>query len=421
LLHSLARMGSRFTRLWIAQSVSELGTGLHLVAFPLLATTMTSDPRLIAALAMVSGAPGLLLALPVGVWVDRSHRGRLMAGSDLTCALLIALLLVAWSLGALHLWVLFVLATGLGIAELVFGTSTFALLPSLVAEPDLLRANSFLSVSREVGAGVLGPALGGLAFAVTPLLPFALNGASYLVSSLIIGSFAWRGTTRAPRVLTTAADGLTRQDQAWRTELTAGLSYLRRHKAARTTLVLSATAGLFGWMPEATFVLFAKDELRVSTSGFGLLLGVTTVGAVVGGIVVGKFADRINTVVLLQVTYLTYGLLLIPIAFLSSPWIASGVFFVQGLPLIACDTASRSLLQQIVPPDLLGRVGAVNRLVGSAVIPISLFAGGMLGHWLGLRAVWAIAGGGFLAAFALNLPGIRALSRDWSTDSRHKT
>lgn len=421
MLPSLARMGSRFTRLWIAQSVSELGTGLHLVAFPLLATTMTSDPRLIAALALVSGAPGLLLALPIGVWVDRSHRGRLMAGSDLTCALLIALLLVAWSLGALHLWVLFVLAAGLGIAELVFGTSTFALLPSLVAEPDLLRANSFLSVSREVSAGVLGPALGGLAFAVTPLLPFALNGASYLLSSLIIGSFAWRGTTRAPRVLTAAADGLTRQDQAWRTELTAGLSYLRRHKAARTTLVLSATAGLFGWMPEATFVLFAKDELHVSNYGFGLLLGVTTVGAVVGGIFVGKFADRINTVVLLQVTYLTYGLLLIPIAFLRSPWIAAGVFFVQGLPLIACDTASRSLLQQIVPAGLLGRVGAVNRLVGSAVIPISLFAGGMLGHWLGLRAVWVIAGGGFLAAFALNLPGIRALSRDWSTDRPHET
>lgn len=410
MLPSLARMGSRFTRLWVAQSVSELGTGLHLVAFPLLATTMTSDPRLIAALALVSAAPGLLLALPIGVWVDRSHRGRLMAGSDLTCVLLIALLLLMWSLGALHLWVLFVLAAGLGIAELVFGTSTFALLPSLVAESDLLRANSFLSVSGQVGAGVLGPALGGLAFAVAPLLPFALNGASYLVSSLIIGSFAWRGTTRAPHVLTAAANGLNTKDQSWRIELTAGVTYLRRHKAARTTLILSATAGLFGWMPEATFVLFAKDELHVSTYGFGLLLGVTTVGAVVGGIFVGKFAGRMNTVVLLQVTYVTYGLMLIPIAFLSSPWIAAAVFFVQGLPLIACDTAARSLLQRIAPTELLGRVGAVNRLVGSAVIPIGLFAGGMLGHWLGLRAVWAIAGGGFLAAFAVNLSGIRGLA-----------
>ncbi len=421
MLPSLARMGSRFTRLWIAQSVSELGTGLHLVAFPLLATTMTSDPRLIAALALVSGAPGLLLALPIGVWVDRSRRGRLMAGSDLTCVLLIALLLLAWSLGALHLWVLFVLAAGLGIAELVFGTSIFALLPSLVAGPDLLRANSFLSVSREAGGGVVGPALGGLAFAVTPLLPFALDGASYLLSSLIIGSFAWRGTTRTPRVLTGAADGLNTKDQSWRTELTAGVTYLRRHKAARTTLVLSATAGLFGWMPEATFVLFAKDELHVSTYGFGLLLGVTTVGAVVGGILVGKFAARINTVVLLQVTYLTYGLLLVPIAFLTSPWIAAVVFFVQGLPLIACNTAVRSLQQRIVPAELLGRVGAVNRLVGSAVIPIGLFAGGMLGHWLGLRPVWAIAGAGFLTAFALNLSGIMALSKQWPTDAPQTT
>ena len=93
-----------------------------------------------------------------------------------------------------------------------------------------------------------------------------------------------------------------------------------------------------------------------------------------------------------------------------------GLFFVQGLPLIACDTAVRSLQQRIIPMEILGRVGAVNRLVGSAVIPISLFAGGMLGHWLGLRAVWAIADGGFLAAFALHLAGIRALSRQCPTD-----
>lgn len=424
MLPSLARMGSRFTRLWLAQSVSELGTGLHLVAFPLLATTMTSDPRLIAALALVSGAPGLLLALPIGVWVDRSHRGRLMAGSDLTCVLLIALLLMTWSLGTLHLWVLFVLAAGLGIAELIFGTSTFALLPLLVTEPDLLRANSFLSVSGQVGAGVLGPALGGLAFAVTPFLPFALNGASYLLSSLVIGSFAWRGTTRAPRLPSEAGAAVrhkVRKEGAWKAELTAGLSYLRRHKAARTTLILSATAGLFGWMPEATFVLFAKNELHVSTYGFGLLLGVTTVGAVVGGVLVGRFAGRLNTAVLLQVTYLTYGLLLIPMVFVRSPWIAAVVFFIQGLPLIACQAAVRSLQQRIVPLELLGRVGAVNRLAGSAVIPISLFAGGMLGHWLGLRAVWAIAGCGFLTAFGLNLSGIKALSALGTLDAARTT
>ena len=381
------------------------------MAFPLLAATMTSDPRLIAALALVSSAPGLLLALPVGVLVDRSHRGRLMAFSDLICVLLIALLLLIWSFGDLHLWVLFVLAGGLGIAELVFGTSAFALLPSLVREPDLLRANIFLSISGRVGGGVIGPALGGLAFAVTPLLPFALDGASYLVSSVIIGSFAWRGMTRAPGGRTPAANGVARADRSWKIELTGGLSYLRRHRAARTTLVLSATAGLFGWMPEATFVLFAKNELHASTYGFGLLLGITTSGAIVGGILAGRFAARINTALLLQVTNFVYGSLLIPIAFLHSAWTAAAVFFVQGLPLIASETAVRSLQQRIIPAELLGRVGAVNRLVGSAVIPISLFAGGLLGDWWGLRAVWAVAGGGFLTALALNLSGIRALTR----------
>lgn len=124
--------GTRFRRILAAHATSQLGIGLHLAAFPLLVSTLTSDPRIVAALALTASIPGLLLALPIGVWVDRSHRGRLMVGSDLVCAAVLIVLTVLVATDRIQLWMLFAGAATVGIAELVFGTSTFALLPTLV-------------------------------------------------------------------------------------------------------------------------------------------------------------------------------------------------------------------------------------------------------------------------------------------------
>lgn len=396
-------LGTRFHRVLAAHATSQLGVGLHLAAFPLLVSTLTSDPRIVAALALTASIPGLILALPIGVWVDRAHRGRLMVGSDLFCALVLITLTTFVALGDIRLWMLFVGAAAVGIAELIFGTSTFALLPGLVPQADLMRANSYLSIAGQTGSGVVGPALGGLAYGVGPFLPFAVNSATYLVSSATIGSFVRHADTRAP-VDHSPANRATR-----RGELTAGIRYLGRDRPARTLLILSATSGLFGWMPEATLVLFAREQLRLSPTAFGLLLGVTTLGAVLGGLAAGRLARRVGLFPLLVGTYATYGLLLIPVGLTNNGWIVAGIFFLQGLPLIACDATIRSLQQTLVPAALLGRIGAVNRIVGSAVVPLSLAVGGVLAGVIGYSAVWIVAGLGFVVTLVVNLPALRSL------------
>lgn len=397
----------RFGRLLAAAAVSQLGSGLHLAALPILATSLTSDPRLIAAVALASTVPGIVLALPVGAWVDRWHRGRLMAGSDLACAGILAGFVLLMVTGALRLWMLFAAAALLGTAELVFDTSSFALVPSLVSAADLERANGHLSVVAQMGGGVLGPAIGGGTYAAAPFLPFAINGLSYLGSSALIGSFAWRRHPRPPDagIRPRAAPAPSR----WR-ELVAGVVFVRRDRTARTTLVLAATSGLFGWMPEGTLVLFAREDLHASAGGIGLLLAITTIGAVLGGLVAGRVSRRWGPAAVLAVTYGLYGALLIPVAFAGSVWLVAVIFFVQGVPLIVCATTISSVQQRAVPDELLGRFAAVRRVVDGAVVPVGLAAGGFLGDWWGLRPVWCIAGIGFLIVLSLNGIALRALA-----------
>lgn len=392
-----------FTRVLMAQTASSLGTGLHGVAFPLLATTFTTDPLTIAALAVMSNAPALLLAMPVGAWVDRSHRGRLMAMSDaLSAAFLLGLCLLL-AVEALQLWMLFLVAGLVGVAELVFGTSLYALVPTIVNRNDLIRANSRLAVVTEAGAGGIGPALGGTLFGLSKTLPFALNAVSYLASSLAIASFAARGDTRARSA---THDDL--RARFW-SELGAGLTFARRNRAARTTILLSAGSGLFGWMPEGTLVLFATQELGASEWEFGLLMAITTVGAVIGGIITPRLTHRLGLATLIAVTFVGYGALLVPVAFTDSVWLVAIIFLFQGLPLIAYSTAIVTAQQMLVPSELLGRFGALRRLVNAVVVPLGLGAGGFLGSALGLRWVWVIAGAGFVAMFLANVPALRHL------------
>ncbi|MCF4121705.1 MFS transporter [Antribacter sp. KLBMP9083] len=407
-------LGSRFWRVLAAQSLSSVGTGLHLVALPLLATTYTHDPRVIAALATVAGIPALVLALPVGNLVDRTHRGRLMAYSDLACVLIVGALTLAVLADVAELWLLFTVAALLGVAELIFSTGLYALIPTIVPREHLLRANSHLAVGREVGAGGIGPALAGLLFTAAPALPFAINAASFAASAAAIGSFALRRDTRpnAPVPHTERPATGKARFAAYTADLTAGARFAARHRAIRTTLLLSAGAGLFGWMPEGILVLFARDELGASDVQFGLLMAVTAAGSVLGGLLAPLIAPRTSLAKLIVTTYLIYGALLLPVALTDSIWLVMAMFFAQGLPLIASSAAVQSAQQSLVPAHLLGRTAVLRRLINALTMPAGLTAGGFLGTWLSLDAVWLIAGAGFLTIVALSGPGLRNLAPD---------
>jgi MFS family permease len=253
--------------------------------------------------------------------------------------------------------------------------------------------------------------MGGVAYAASPVLPFLANGLSYLLSSLLIGSFAWH--RQAPESTEPGEKSTPKQRAAkYMSEIAVGVAFIKKDRSIRTLLVLGTCSGIFGWLPEATLVLYAKQELHLSDQGFGILLSVTTFGAVLGGAISGRLVRRLGISRVLVLTYATYGLLLIPPAFLTSDIAVCVVFFVQGLPLVACDSTTTSLRQTIVPADLLGRVSSVFRIVGAVTGPLSMALGGVIGHWIGLRPVWAIAGAGFVLVLLLELKGVRQIRHD---------
>lgn len=186
------RPGRSLATLLAAGAVSNLGDGVTLAAAPLLAASVTRDPRAIGAVGVAWSLPWLLFALVSGAVVDRSDRRRLMVGADLVRVVGLAGLTAAVVGGRASIPALVALFFVNAAAETVFDTAWQSTLPMVVDRDDLPRANGWLQTIEFAGNGLLGPALGGVLFAAAAAAPFAVDAASFGISALLLATIPGR-------------------------------------------------------------------------------------------------------------------------------------------------------------------------------------------------------------------------------------
>ena len=151
-----------FRGLWLAQTVSQVGTQITLLAMPLVAILeLGATPLEVGILGAVDFLPFLLFTLPAGVWVDRLHRRRILIAADIGRALVLAIVPIAYVGGVLAMWQLYVVGFIAGTLTVFFDVGYQAFLPELVPRERLPEGNSRLEVSRSA-AQVVGPGLAGV-------------------------------------------------------------------------------------------------------------------------------------------------------------------------------------------------------------------------------------------------------------------
>ena len=136
-----APLPAAYWRQWTASAISNLGDGINFVAMPLLALSLTDDERLISLTTFATFLPWMVLALPVGVIVDRLDRQHLMLLANLVRVALFVVIAAGAVGDRLSIWTLFVLLVVVGSCEVLFDSSAQAFLPTLVEPNQLARAN----------------------------------------------------------------------------------------------------------------------------------------------------------------------------------------------------------------------------------------------------------------------------------------
>jgi MFS family permease len=376
-----ARLGRDYWRLWWANAISSTGDGAFVAALPLLAVTITRDPRLVSVVTAATYLPWLLLSLPAGAVVDRYDRATLMWRAQTVQAAVVTIIAI---LIVMHQADIEVLAAGgllLGSAEVIFSNAAQAVLPALVPAELLPKANGSQQVSLTVGESFLGPPAGSLLFAAAAVLPFGLDAASFAGSAALLA--------RLPRTGHAPKDA---KHPRIRAQIAEGLRWLARHRLLRVVAVLLGIYNFANQMGQAVLVLLATQTLHVSTRGYGLLLAASAVGSVVGGLVNPILTRRMGMLPSLVLPALVDAAAFVGIGLAPGPLVVAALLAAQGFSVAMWNVVTVSLRQRVVPAHLLGRVNSVYRMLGWGLMPLGALAGGFVAHAAGLRAPYIVAG-----------------------------
>ncbi len=391
-------LGPAYRKLWFASTISNLGDGVDQAALPLLAVSLTQDPRLIGGLAVALGLPWLLFALVAGALVDRLDRRRVMWTTDLARAGLVAVLAVAATTGRAHIVLLYLVAFALGTAETLFDNAAQAVLPSIVEPAQLETANGRQYVGEVVANSFAGPPVGALLFTVAVGAPFWLDAASFLAAAALV---AWMRPPR-PTSVARAAAGARR---SLRRDIAEGVRWLGGHRLLRTLAGLLGTLNFASNLGFSTFVLLATEEMGLSARAYGVVLTATAVGAALGGLAAGRVTAGLGQARALVAAVATFGVTFIVIGTATTGVVVGAALAVNGFVIVVWNVVTVSLRQAIVPAALLGRVNSVYRTIGWGSIPLGALAGGFLADALGTRAPWFV--GAAIAAAALVVAAAR--------------
>jgi MFS family permease len=381
---SASRLSRDYWRLWWANAISSTGDGAFVAALPLLAVTITRDPRLVSVVTAATYLPWLLLSLPAGAVVDRYDRATLMWRAQAVQAAVVTIIAV---LVVVHQASIEVLAAGgllLGSAEVIFSNAAQSILPALVPPELLPKANGSQQVSLTVGESFLGPPAGSLLFAAAAVLPFGLDAASFAGSAALLA--------RLPRTGDAAENAENAERPRIRAQVAEGLRWLARHRLLRVIAVLLGIYNFANQMGQAILVLLATQTLHVSIRGYGLLLAASAVGSVVGGLVNPILTRRIGMLPSLVLPALLTAAAFVGIGLAPGPVVVAALLACQGFAAAMWNVVTVSLRQRVVPGQLLGRVNSVYRMLGWGLMPLGALAGGFVAHAAGLRAPYIVAG-----------------------------
>ncbi|MFC5231080.1 MFS transporter [Pseudonocardia zijingensis] len=384
-------MITAYRRVVAASGLANLGDGVRQVALPLLAASITQDAVLVAGLTAIAYVPWMLLGLPIGALVDRSRPELFVVWAAVSRGALFGVLTLALLLDAGSMWLLYAVAFLLGVGEAAYDNASQSLVPRLVADADLERANSALVSVERLGQDLVGPAVGGVMFAAAASLPFAVSAAALLLAGVLVTGLR----TPAP-----AVDGRP-TPRALLREAADGMRWLLRARYVRTIILTGAGLTFFTQTWEGLLVLLAVGPMGTSETVFGLILAGGAVGGIAGGaltaLLVHRFPQRALQVVALAVAAAGNFVL----AAFPTPVLAAVVLSTTSFSFALWNVLSVTIRQRMVPATVLGRVNAAARTLSMTAAPLGALAGGGLAAVLDLRAPLWVSGLALLVVTAM--------------------
>lgn len=373
-------LGRPFWQLWAANAISSVGDGMVLVALPLLAVSRSRDPLAVAGVMAVGQVPVLLAALPVGAVADRSNRRRMLVRVEWTRFVALAAFGFIVLAGLAGLPAIYLAAFVLGTLDVVFDVASSSVLPSIVGDDQLAAANSHLMNAEAVGQEITGRATGGALLAVSRSLPFLADAVSFVASAALV----YKAVPDDEPVRD-------HQTSTW-SDLRTGLVWYFRHPVLRRLTTLVASLAFCQSMVLALTALWAREDLGLDATGYGLLLAVASVGNIAGAFLAPPLRKRAGGGPLIVAVALAAAVVYPVMAITHSALVAAAALALEAATVVIGNVAAATMRQHLVPKDMQARGVAAYRTVILGSLPIGGLVGGLLASETDIHTAFIFAG-----------------------------
>jgi predicted MFS family arabinose efflux permease len=355
---------------------------------------ITHDPLALGLIGLAEVVPYVAVALFAGYVVDRSDRRRVSLWS---LGVLLAAAIVLWTMSLVsetprHVWPYYAVISTCGIARSFLQTARSALIAEIVPREKFANAATWRSSTWQLGT-VLGPALGGILFGVFgPRVTFGLNA---LIGIVALGAMI---------ALRHEPTRLSMQGGSLRRNLADGIRFVVRARVILGALTLDLLAVFFGGAI-AMLPIYASDILKVGPQGFGVLQAAPGAGAVVMAIIIAHRGPFRRAGATLLGVVAIFGVAMIAFALSTSFPLSVLMLVVSGAADNVSAVIRATLIQVLVPPDMLGRVSAVNTIFIGSSNELGAFESGVAARLFGV--VQSVVLGGVMTLLVVAVIGWR--------------
>jgi MFS family permease len=383
----------------LSRSLSRFSSQIGAVAIGWQVYDLTGSAFDLGMVGLVQFLPTALLVFVAGHAADRFERKRVVQACQIVEAL--TALFLGW--GSYAGWLtevhIFIATFLLGTAGAFESPATAALLPLIAPQGTLQRATAISSGATQV-ATITGPALGGLAYAISPGMPYGIMLVFWLVAMLCTGAI--QVMQAAPVKGSASSD-----------DVFAGVRFIRSNPAILGTISLDLFAVLFGGVV-ALLPIYARDILQAGPFGLGVLRAAPAIGALTMTTVLARHTINRQVGMRMFQAVIIFGAATVVFALSHWMWLSMLALAVLG----AADTVSVvirfSLVQLRTPDEMRGRVGAVNFLFINASNNLGQFESGVTAALFGTMPA-AVLGGVATIVIALIwmrlFPSLREVER----------
>ncbi len=392
------RQHHSFALLWSGQSISVMGDGVYKVALAWTVLQLTGSALALGAVFAATLMPTLLLMLFGGVAADRLPRRQILLWSDTGRASAVGLIALLAALHVLQFWHLLALSLLFGVADSFFQPAYQSFIPQLVEASLLQPANSLIQFSLQLSR-LVGPALGAILVAATGggTEAFAIDALSFVFSVVCLVAL------RLPRTALPsppAKNGIL-------ADVREGLSYVTGTKWLWVIILIASFTNITYSAPFAS----ALPKLVHNVYGggpvlFGLLIAADAAGSLIATILLGFVQVRRRGLVAYSVLLcccLSLVVLGLPLPRVYEPVIATIACACAGFGLGFFSLIEITLLQELVPDSMLGRVFSLDMMGSYVLLPFGLLLIGGVTDIVGPATIFIIAG---LLSIALVAPAL---------------